>query len=132
MEPPERKFTMAHSATVAALPVLAAYDAEALPTEATAFACTAGVRAGGWRAVSVHGSILGDAAVDALSARLAQRTHAAACEDDQRRSQQPNGPPPNGKLGGGGGLPLPEMPYTSSLTLTHEASGVTLRFGENK
>jgi hypothetical protein len=109
MEPPARKFTMAHSATVAELPVLAAYDATALEKVATAASSTAGVRVGGWRIESVHGSIYGDAEVEALSSRLALLA---------------------GKADGGGGLPLPEMPYTSSLTLTHEASGVSLRFGE--
>ena len=110
MEPPVRKFTMAHSATVAELPVLAAYDAEALEKVATASSSTAGVRVGGWRVQSVHGSIYGDAELEALSARLAS----IAGKD------------------GSSGLSLPEMPYTSSLTLTHEASGVSLRFGKRK
>lgn len=75
---------------------------DAFFSQATATSCTAGIRVGGWRITTVHGSIFGEAEVEAFTERLCGL---AGCT-----------------------VQLPEMPYTSSLELLHESSGKRIRF----
>lgn len=70
--------------------------------KATATSCTSGVNVGGWSISSVHGTMFADAKVESFGERLCEL---AGCS-----------------------VQMPEMPFTSTLTLKHD-SGFVLHLG---